>query len=38
MKKNEIPSPYRNITTALPITSPITSSPIILLPRSTPSI
>ena len=32
MKKKEIPSPYRNITIALPITSPITPKSLPLPP------
>ena len=32
MKKKEIPSPFRNITTALPITSPITPKSLPLPP------
>ena len=32
MKKKEIPSPYRNIKTALPITSPITPKSLPLPP------
>ena len=32
MKKNEIPSPYRNIKIALPITSPITPKSLPLPP------